>query len=102
MLVFLSLVVSTVPGSDVDGRETNSGRSQRERLLGFSWLRAETCRLKKLRSVFYPKMRCSIWWRQKARRTPRIFAPQPLFPLNGANNGCGSGILGGKIMCSAL
>lgn len=60
MLVFLSLVVSTVPGSDVDGRETNSGRSQRERLLCFSWLRAETCRLKKLRSVFYPKMRCSI------------------------------------------
>lgn len=43
MLGFLSLVLST----DVDGRKENSGRSQSERSVGFSWLRAETCGLKK-------------------------------------------------------
>lgn len=60
MLGFLSLLLSTGPGTEVDGREENSSRNQSERSVGFCWLRAETCGLKKPRSAFYPKMRSSI------------------------------------------
>lgn len=77
LVTFLSLVLSTVPGTEVDGR--SSGGSRGQRALGFSWLRPETQGLEKLRSDLALKMMGSTRGKKRQEEPQEYLHPSICF-----------------------